>query len=240
MRDVHYRRLVLYRLPLFLPITSLISSSAAEEHLRKRLAIGEPNAPPPTPISQPDQCLSSSQTKPPVLLGSSNFISEHDIISETVENISVFGHVLVDCFEIESAPSGLTPIVKGRLRAHYNFWSQNLKANTFILRVTDKGCAIPFIRVPPKVYLYNNTSALTHADIVWEAVQDLLISGSIIEVPSPPHVVLTLHQSLFRILSGKKRLILDLRHVNKHIWKEKFKFEDIRNASIYLPTDNFV
>ena len=34
---------------------------------------------------------------------------------------------------------------------------------------------------------------------------------------------------------GKKRLILDLRHVNKHIWKKKFKFEDIRNASIYLP-----
>jgi len=35
-------------------------------------------------------------------------------------------------------------------------------------------------------------------------------------------------------------LILDLRHVNKHIWKEKFKFKDIRNASIYLPTDNFM
>ena len=28
--------------------------------------------------------------------------------------------------------------------------------------------------------------------------------------------------------------------MNKHIWKEKFKFEDIRNASIYLPTDYFM
>ena len=39
---------------------------------------------------------------------------------------------------------------------------------------------------------------------------------------------------------GKKRLILDLRHVNKHIWKEKFKFEDIWNACVYLPFDHFM
>lgn len=34
------------------------------------------------------------------------------------------------------------------------------------------------------------------------------------------------------------RLILDLRHVNNHTWKEKFKFEDIRNACIYLSSDH--
>lgn len=38
--------------------------------------------------------------------------------------------------------------------------------------------------------------------------------------------------------TGKKTLILDLCRVN--IWKAKFNFEDIRNASIYLPTDNFM
>ena len=73
--------------------------------------------------------------------------------------------------------------------------------NNFILRVIEKGRAIPFISVPPKAFFYNNTSALTHADFVGEDVQELLpvISGSIIEVPSPP-MWLTLYPSLFKVL----------------------------------------
>ena len=54
------------------------------------------------------------------------------------------------------------------------------------------------------------------------------MSGSVVQVSSPPHVVNPLSVSVQS--GGKKRLILDLRHVNRHIWKEKFKFEDIRNA----------
>jgi hypothetical protein len=34
--------------------------------------------------------------------------------------------------------------------------------------------------------------------------------------------------------SDKKRLILDLRYVNKHIYKQKIKFEDWRNAINYF------
>ena len=33
---------------------------------------------------------------------------------------------------------------------------------------------------------------------------------------------------------GKKRLILDLRVVNKHLWKQKVRFEDIKVALSYL------
>lgn len=54
------------------------------------------------------------------------------------------------------------------------------------------------------------------------------LSGSAGDVYSPPHVINPLSVSIQSC--GKKRLILDLRHVNKHIWKEKFKFEDIRTA----------
>ena len=103
----------------------------------ERLVIGEPKAPPQTRVPQRDQCLSSSQTKPPELLGNSESISEHDVVSETVESNSDFGHVLVD-FKFEIAPFSI-PIVKGRLRAHYNYWSQTLEVNTFILRGIDKG-----------------------------------------------------------------------------------------------------
>ena len=34
--------------------------------------------------------------------------------------------------------------------------------------------------------------------------------------------------------SGKKRLILDLREVNKHVWKEKVKYEDKKVALAFL------
>ena len=64
------------------------------------------------------------------------------------------------------------------------------------------------------------------------------MSVSLVQVSSPPHVVNPLSVSVQSC--GKKRLILDLRHVNKHIWKEKFKFEDIRNACVYLPFDHFM
>ena len=28
--------------------------------------------------------------------------------------------------------------------------------------------------------------------------------------------------------SGKKRLVVNLRHVNRSLWKQKFKYEDLR------------
>jgi len=196
---VHYRRLVLYRLPLFSfdNFTNFHPQPRKSNFGKARndicFACGKTGhwrakCPSTNSYFTARSTLSSSQTKPPALLGSGNSISEHDVVNETTKGISVFGHVLVGCFEYERAPSGI-PIVKGRLRAHYNFWSKTLEANNFMLRVIEKGYAIPFISVPPKAFLYNNASALTHAVFVAEAVQELLISGSIIEVPSLTHVV---------------------------------------------------
>ena len=61
-----------------------------------------------------------------------------------------------------------------------------------------------------------------------EAIQELLLPGFVVEVSSPPHVVNP--SSVSDQSFGKERLIMALRHANKHIWKEKFQFEDIRNA----------
>ena len=36
--------------------------------------------------------------------------------------------------------------------------------------------------------------------------------------------------SVVKSTSGKKRLVLDLRYVNKFLWKDKFKYEDIKIA----------
>ena len=51
-------------------------------------------------------------------------------------------------------------------------------------------------------------------------------------MPLVSHVVNPLSVSIQS--SGKKRLILDLRHVNQFIWKQKFKCEDWRVLLSYV------
>jgi hypothetical protein len=67
---------------------------------------------------------------------------------------------------------------------------------------------------------------MIRCDFVELAISDLLNNHSAIEVPFIPHVVNPLSVSIQS--SGEKRLILDLRHVNQCLWKEKIKFEDWR------------
>ena len=207
----------------------MISASPAA-----RPAIGEPVAP--TCSSLPGQPTNRSkvcQVKTPVLLGSSSSIADSKAVNKTLEGIFDECPALVECFEFENSPNSIKS-VKGRLKAHFAFWADALGANDFILRVIGKGYAIPFITFSPIAFFDNNHLALMHADFILEAIPELILSGS----SSPPHVVNPLSVSVQSC--GKKRLILDLRHVNKHIWKEKFKFEDIRNACVYLPFDHLM
>ena len=52
-----------------------------------------------------------------------------------------------------------------------------------------------------------------------------LVTNRIFESEVLPHNLNPLSVSLQS--SGKKRLILDLSFVNKHVWKHKVKFEDL-------------
>ena len=68
--------------------------------------------------------------------------------------------------------------------------------------------------------LPNNRSARDHSSFVDEALLELLSSGRVIQVVDVPFVVNPLSVSVQP--SGKKRLILDLRHVNKCLKKYRF------------------
>ena len=59
------------------------------------------------------------------------------------------------------------------------------------------------------------------------AITELLKVGSVVECPFPPVVVNPLSVSVQS--NGKKRLILDLRHVNFFVKKCKIKFEDAKS-----------
>ena len=62
------------------------------------------------------------------------------------------------------------------------------------------------------------------SDFVEQAILELLQSDRVIEISEPAFVVNPLSVSVQA--TGKKRLILDLRHVNQYIVKAKIKYKD--------------
>ena len=88
------------------------------------------------------------------------------------------------------------------------------------------------------VQFNNNNSALTHSDFVSEAIQDLLKTNRIIEVNHLPYTVNPLSVTVQN--SDKKGLILDLHYVNKHIYKEHVKFEDLRLMEQFLNPHDYM
>ena len=90
---------------------------------------------------------------------------------------------------------------------------------------------------PPKVFR-NNRSTLNEASFVEDAIKSLSELDCIVELPKAPELINPLSVSVNK--SGRKRLILDLRHVNKHIFKNKFKCEDISVAKELLGPDKYM
>ena len=114
--------------------------------------------------------------------------------------------------------------VKGRLFKSMKFW-QSIGTLDFILDVIKEGYKIPFISTPPPKHYSNNASALREADFVDQAIAELLSDNRVEELSSPPVILNPLTVSVQT--NGKKRLILDLRHINLHVFKQKFKCEGL-------------
>ena len=102
---------------------------------------------------------------------------------------------------------------------------QLLGAPDFILSTIRCGYKIPFISTPPPQLFKNNGSAVSECEFVGDAILELLRDNRIEEVFSSPDIVNPLGVSVQSF--GKKRLILDLRHTNLHIYKQKFMCEDL-------------
>ena len=114
----------------------------------------------------------------------------------------------------------------------------SLLSYSWVLYIIRFGYRIPFISWPPRAFFCNNRSALDHASFVDSAISDLLLAGSVIEVFTPPTVVNPLTVSVNSV--GKRRLILDLCHVNKFIPKVKFKMEDSRTFLNYVHSPGYM
>jgi hypothetical protein len=136
------------------------------------------------------------------------------------DNVETAEHAIESSYEyVESSEY---PSVKGRLRAHVQFW-KDIDASQFVVDTISRGYIIPLLTTPPQMcFRNNNRSAFENRVFVDSPVRDLLIAGAIAQCSSPPTVVNPL--SIAIQSSGKKRLILDLRYPNSFL-KKKLSFD---------------
>jgi len=127
--------------------------------------------------------------------------------------------------------------LKANLKRNIGFW-RNIGAPNFIISVINDGYCPPFEQLPASMILKNNRSALNYKEFVEGAIEELLVSNRVLEVESLPYVVNPLSVSVQP--NGKKRLILDLRHVNRHLKKQKVKFEDWKIALSYFQKGSYM
>ena len=115
---------------------------------------------------------------------------------------------------------------------------QLLCAPDFILSIIRCGYKTPFISTPPPQLFKNNASAVNECVFVGDAILELLRDNRIEEVFSSAERVNPLSVSVQS--SGKKRLILDLRHINLHIYKQKFRCEALHAIKNVFAKDFFI
>ena len=152
----------------------------------------------------------TGETTAPIL-----FLQEHQISQPS------------DAFDFEkSSDSCLFKV--GSLREHVDFWSNSIRASDFIINTIVEGYRIPFFDLPENFVIPNRSSAFKFKDFVNEAISELIERGCVKEVLIPPKFINPLH--VVQQSGGKCRLILDLSYLNRFIWKQSVRFEDIRTV----------
>ncbi|MEW8545049.1 MAG: reverse transcriptase domain-containing protein [Candidatus Thiodiazotropha sp.] len=154
--------------------------------------------------------------------------------TEALESVISIGHSNTTSLEAEQLTQEKTedlglkvcsPV--GRLKDSVEKW-QKINASSYILNVIEKGYRLPLKTNPQKVCLKNNRSAMENPSFVVEEIGSLLKKGVISECKTQPLVINPLTVAYSK--TGKPRMVLDCRHINPHLHKFKFKYEDIKVA----------
>ena len=127
--------------------------------------------------------------------------------------------------------------VQGRLRQRVDFWRSTLLASTFICDIVEYGYKIPFVSFPVPLFQKNHRCCELNRSFVDKAVQELVESKCVQPVDQCPTVCSPLQ--VVTNAKGKKRLVIDLRHVNHFLLKQKFKYEGLDVATQMLEKGDF-
>ena len=90
-----------------------------------------------------------------------------------------------------------------------------------VLSIIESGYALPLKSEPPVRSQKNQPSAYFRSEFVQTSIEELLVGGCIKQIELKPHICSPL--SVVENSSGKLRLVVNLRYLNKYLWKQKFK-----------------
>ena len=141
--------------------------------------------------------------------------------------------------EVRTEKCGSSDVIVGSLKRKVTFWEE-MGASNWILKVITCGYELPFAGSLPEPKIFSNhRSARNHQSFVSDAIKDLVSRGCVRKVKRGEVRVCS---PLGVVDNGKKlRLILDLRYVNRHLARFRFKLEDLKAvANVYNKGDYVV
>ena len=124
----------------------------------------------------------------------------------------------------------------GSLKHHSDFWD-HLPVSNYIKKIVAHGYTIPLKWLPKPICLQNNVSSRNESTFVRQSIDKLVLKNAVMQVQTPPRVVNPLTVA---IKDGKKRLVLDLQHMNKAVLQQKCKIEAAETLAQYLPSSKFL
>lgn len=162
-----------------------------------------------------------------------------DVYDGTCDSVSV-KFVEKRLWEVEamSASESCYMSVQGKLKKKVKFWREVLKAPESVLSIIDSGYVLPLKSEPTPIVQGNQQSAFNNADFVRECLIELINNRCVRQVGHVPCICSPL--SVVENSSGKNRLMINLRHLNKFLWKQKFKYEDLRIAMLLFEKGDFL
>ena len=128
--------------------------------------------------------------------------------------------------------------VQGRLKASLQFWEHELKPAPWIIDCIKTGYKLPLKSIFNSYCRPNQKSAIESKEFVSQALRDLETNRCIEPVPQRPHICSPL--SVVCNSSGKQRLVINLRYLNQFLWRDKFKYEDLRIAMLLFQKGDYL
>ena len=124
------------------------------------------------------------------------------------------------------------------MRAKIAFWQHTLRPPPWILDCITDGYKLPLKSILGPFIRKNQDSVLKNVDLVAEAIKELEANRCVERVDKQPHICSPL--SVVENGKGKYRLVINLRYLNQFLWKDKFKYEDIRIAMLMFQKDDYM
>ena len=115
------------------------------------------------------------------------------------------------------------------------YYQDVLKADLEVVKWVRYGYELTLKEWPQSSYTKNNRSALQDPSFVWNEIKRLCLLGVMEEVEKKPHVV----NALSVVFSNKKRLVWDVRELNKLIEPAKLPLETLDDAAELLEKDSY-